>query len=531
MTINISRYLLILILFFTISSNGIAAKTPDSTKYNKIIQNSLNLTQEEINWLKNHSTISLAYDGHFPPYSFLNDKNEFEGFAIDVFYLISQRLGVTFKLHPDTTWKELYNAARDRDVDVVATMVKRPEREAWFNFTDPYVFKSLAVIAREDEERIQQRDDLSGKKVALVTGYQYVESILKEFPSITPHYVDTMLDGLNAVSTGKADAAITYLGGGHFLRTKYLLNNLKFVAIYDRKSSLESIAVRKDWPLLSSILNKALKSIPQSQMHELLAKWLPVDFIESQVKIDLTEKEKEWIRQHPTIHLGIDPEFAPFEYMDNGKYSGIASDYIKLLNQRLGLNMQVVKGLSWEQAVNKARNKEVDVLPIVGMTEERKQFLNYSKSYIDFHRVLITRTDTPFITGLDDVRDLRIAVQSNTSHEGYLREHTNIKPIGYDTLSKSLMALSGGEVDAFVANVASATYWIRKLNLTNLKIAAPVSQDLQSLHFAVRNDWPELNNMLQKGLDSISDRQRRKISEKWLLLEYDPVTEIGRAHV
>ena len=41
------------------------------------------------------------------------------------------------------------------------------------------------------------------------------------------------------------------------------------------------------------------------------------------------------------------------------------------------------------------------------------------------------------------------------------------------------------------------------MNLTNLKVAAPISEEVQSLHFAVRKDWPELVAILQKGLEKL----------------------------
>jgi diguanylate cyclase (GGDEF)-like protein len=44
---------------------------------------------------------------------------------------------------------------------------------------------------------------------------------------------------------------------------------------------------------------------------------------------------------------------------------------------------------------------------------------------------------------------------------------------------------------------------------------------VQNLHFAVRKDWPELTSIIQKGLDSISPRQRKIISEKWLSLKFE----------
>jgi len=44
-------------------------------------------------------------------------------------------------------------------------MVRQPERETWFNFTDPYIFKSMLIITRVDDDRISTRSDIRQKKV------------------------------------------------------------------------------------------------------------------------------------------------------------------------------------------------------------------------------------------------------------------------------------------------------------------------------------------------------------------------------
>ncbi len=485
----------------------------------------LNLTRQERAWLASHPTLRLAFDGNFPPYSFTNDTGELEGIAIDVFQRLERVLGIEFQPYPQTTWTDIYQAGQRKDTDIIATMVEREERREWFSFTAPYVTKSLVVVTRADEQQITHRDELHGKKVALVKDYQYVRRLLDRYPTVEPLYVDNILDGLQAVATGQADATVTYLGAGHYYRTKHLLTNLKFAAIYDRDGSAESIAVRSDWPELAAILNKALATISEQEMLAMKAPWLPSDYQDILVDIELSQAEIDWLKAHPTIRVGVDPEFAPFEFIDNGSYSGMASDYLRLLNQRLNINLEVVKGLSWDEVIEKAQRGEIDVLPAVGKTQARQEYLDYTEPYLQFHRVIVTRDDAPFIANLSDLKRLKVGVQINSSHHGFLLENTQLSPQTHATLEEALLALSGGQTDALVGNVASATYWIRKLNLSNLKIAAPVSQDVQNLHFAVRKDWPELTSILQKGLNSISENQRQQISEKWLSIDYQPVID------
>lgn len=233
----------------------------------------LSLTDSEKAWLADHKTIRVGFDAYYPPYSFLNENGDFEGLAVDVIQLLAHRIGVTIEVSPTALWKDLVDAARRHEVDVVATMGRQPDREQWFLFTRPYIFKSLVIMTRKETTGIHRPEDLAGKQVAVVKGYQYVQPFLKQYPTIQPCYVDTMLDGLNAVSVGQADAAITYVGAGHYLKTRHQLANLKFAAVIERDRFTESMAVRKDWPELAAILDKALASISAEEMAELNRRW------------------------------------------------------------------------------------------------------------------------------------------------------------------------------------------------------------------------------------------------------------------
>ena len=244
--------------------------------------------------------------------------------------------------------------------------------------------------------------------------------------------------------------------------------------------------------------------------------------IKEPVKISLTAAENSWIKTHPVIHLGVDPQFAPFEFIDkNGQYKGMAADYIKLLNERLGIQMQIVPGLGWAEVVEKAKSREVDVLPCVGLTEERKKYLLYTNSYIAFPRVIITRTDAPFVGGIEDILDKKVSIQKNSSHHGYVKSNTTIKPVLYQTSEEALIAVSQGKADANIGNMAATAYLIQKNNLSNLKIAAPVSGKMNSLYFAVRDDWPELVSIINKGLASLTIEEENTIRKKWTTVRFE----------
>jgi ABC-type amino acid transport substrate-binding protein/signal transduction histidine kinase/ActR/RegA family two-component response regulator len=492
------------------------------------------LTPEEKSWLKAHPRVRIGVDPDYAPYSFIARDGSYQGMAMDFVALVGRQLDLEMEVVPGLKRVRILDRARDGSLDVVVTTVKTGDRKDYLQFSKIYLPTPLVIMAREKNQTIDGPEDMAGHKVALVKGSAVAERAMAEHPSIVPHMVDTPQDGLMAVSVGEADLYVGVLGINDFLSRKYGISNLKVVSRYDMLLWGQRFGVRKGWPELVSILDKTIDAIPEKKKISLFNRWISAKCALDgaaalQQRNCLTEQETNWIRDHGTIRLGIDPEFAPFEfYSKDGGYGGIASDYVKILTCRLGLKVQVVPDLTWKEALTAVRQRKLDLLPCVAVTEERKPYLHFSDPYLNFHRVIINRTDSPFFTGLKDTAGLKVAVQADTSHAGYLKDHTAIQPALYLTLQEALRAVSGGEADVFVGNIASATYWIRRLHLTNLKVAAPVSHDYQKLHFAARKDWPELVPIINKGLASITLHKENKIHKHWIDVEYDPGIDPAR---
>lgn len=243
--------------------------------------------------------------------------------------------------------------------------------------------------------------------------------------------------------------------------------------------------------------------------------------------LQLSNTEKAWLNAHPSIQLGIDPDWPPFEYFDvNQQYSGMAADYIQLIAAKLNIKMEPVRGLSWSGVLTEAQHKRLDVLPAATATPQREQYLNFTAPYLDFPMVIITRDDAPFIASLNVLRDYRVAVVKNyVSHELLESNHPDLTLVPSITIKESLEALSSGGVDAFVGNLASVSHAIKQLGLTNLKVAAHTPYSFK-LSMGVRNDWPELASILDKALASITQEEKARIHSKWVGVEFKQGVEL-----
>ncbi len=83
-----------------------------------------------------------------------------------------------------------------------------------------------------------------------------------------------------------------------------------------------------------------------------------------------TPEERKWLIAHRSLRVGVAPAWAPFEFFDDEKkHAGITSDYVRILNEQLNLEMAAVYGLTWDAILNRARSGDIDVITAIMNTE------------------------------------------------------------------------------------------------------------------------------------------------------------------
>lgn len=90
-----------------------------------------------------------------------------------------------------------------------------------------------------------------------------------------------------------------------------------------------------------------------------------------------------------------------------------------------------------------------------------------------------------------------------------------------DSDLECIKAVSLGQADAYVGNLTVATHLITAHGLSNVRIAAPSPFEDHVLSYGIRNDWPELNGMIDKGLASLTLEEKVAIRGKYLSVRYE----------
>jgi len=481
------------------------------------------LTPEEKAWLKFHQVIPLLGDAGWPPIGFADPTGRYKGVAADYINLIGRRLGVRFEVISDYTWNQMTDLLKAGKANGITCIVKGEEREQWLSFSTPYFVCPYVIVTKKQTLTISGIENLSGKTLAIEEGYFLQSRLKRQYPKIILKPVKNTVNALENVANGTAHAYV-----GNLMVIKYLLNKkgidtLKIAAPAPWPESRLCLGIRKDWPLLVSSINKAIENISQESHRLINQHWMEdLKNADQETLLLLSHNEKKWLKAHQAVRLGIDPAWPPFEfYTKEHGYSGLASEYIKKIEKRLNIAMQPQTGLTWQQALDKGRQKEIDLFPCITPSPKRAQFLNFTKPYLSFPMVIAAGTNFPFISGLEDLEGKTIAVVAGyVSQEILQKDFRNLKLSPVDSVTEGLERISQDTADVFVGNLASITYCTRQTGLTNIKISAVTPYKFE-LAMGGRKDWPQLVSILDKVIANMPQSEKNKIRDDWVRMQFE----------
>ncbi|MBP0047520.1 response regulator [Marinobacterium sp. AK62] len=242
----------------------------------------------------------------------------------------------------------------------------------------------------------------------------------------------------------------------------------------------------------------------------------------------LTEDEQAWLEQHPVIRIGVDPDWRPFEFVDpRAGYQGIIADYVGLLSERLGVQFEPQQAATWSEVLAKYDRGEIDLIPGLSSTFERRKRFLFTQPYMNIPTVVITRRETQVLPSLLAFQSLKLGAVEGYAVTDWLSEnYPDVSPVLVRSISQGLRQVSDGELDGMLVNRFSALERADALGITNLKINSTTSFTY-SLSLGVRQDWPELVRILDKALASIEPSTKDAIRNDWIGVRLDLTAGLG----
>ncbi len=282
-----------------------------------------------------------------PPKTFIDEQGDPTGIWVDIMDYIGEQEGWEIK-YISGVWSDNLARLESNEIDILGDIAFSQERNLIYDYNKEAVLTNWATLYTKLDSNIESIIDLNGKKVAVLEndihyiGQEGIKNVAQQF-GVTPEYIEvsTYEEVFFMLDKKEADAGIVNWMFGDASRGKYNVRKtsqninpieLKFALTKDNEINQKVIKRIDFW------INK-MKENAQSIYFESINKHILNIKKTPSIILEFTPQEQAWLREHPNIKIGVDPSFAPYEFIDkDGEYRGIAADHLKLINERLGIS-------------------------------------------------------------------------------------------------------------------------------------------------------------------------------------------------
>jgi diguanylate cyclase (GGDEF)-like protein len=243
--------------------------------------------------------------------------------------------------------------------------------------------------------------------------------------------------------------------------------------------------------------------------------------------VDLTPEERDYLQQLGTIKVCVDPDWQPFEVInEKGEYKGIGADILAVVTQRLGTSVETVNTSSWEESIEASKEGRCHMISFLNQTPERDEWLLFTNITLSDVNVFITREEHLFISDPSTLRNESIVFPKGTAMEERVRQDfPNLKIMTVESEAEAFNLVSTKKADMTMRSLIVAAYTIKKEGYFNLKIAGQLPEYKNDLRMGVIKSEPRLRDILNKGINTLTNEEKEGIINKHILITAHPVTD------
>jgi len=501
------RYLIYFFLFF-----NILMANESTLQFQK-----KHFSPEQIEFIKNHPIIKVSNEYNWAPYDY-HENGIAKGYSIDYLKLLAKKMGVIFEFKVDK-WSALVDKIKNKEIDLIHPLAINEKRKEFLHFTDVLFNNDFSIVTNDNNKNIQNLSDLDGKTLSVAKGWNTTRILKENFPNIIFKEYDSPLAKLKAVAFGEADATIDAYLTINYLKQKHLLNNLKIVGqakLSGYKTQLY-IGVRKDWGILAEILNITMENLTSEERITLNKNWIGI----TNKNINFTQNELEFLESKKTISMCIDPDWYPYERIQNNKHIGMSFDYFEIFKKLIPIPIKLIQTKTWSQTLQYARDGRCDIISLAAQTNKRSEYLDFTNPYLSLPLVIATTTNKPFISSINDVLEYKLGVEKDYFYSDLLKEkYPNIKLVEVASINEGIEKVSSGEIYGFIDSLTVIGHMLQTEYFGNLKIAGKIEEKF-TIGIATTKNAPLLNSIFNKAIDNLTLVDHQVILNKWVSVQYE----------
>lgn len=232
-------------------------------------------------------------------------------------------------------------------------------------------------------------------------------------------------------------------------------------------------------------------------------------------------KEDSYLREKKKINLCIDPDWMPFEKLENSKHVGMSADYIDIFEKIIKIPIELVPTKSWDETLTYLKERKCDISSFMVSTPNRMEFLTFTDPYLTLPLVIVTNIEELFISKIDEVKNRKVGIVKGAAYYEILKKrYPQLNLVEVPSIKDGLEMVKNSELYGFIDTLATTGYYIQKEYIGQLKIAGKLNENWR-YGIGVRDDEPILKDIFNKAISTISQTKHQEIFNKWISVIYE----------
>jgi polar amino acid transport system substrate-binding protein len=199
------------------------------------------------------------------------------------------------------------------------------------------------------------------------------------------------------------------------------------------------------------------------------------------------------------LYVGTNAEFAPYEYLENGKMVGFDIELMDAIGEELGYEI-VWSNMSFDGLLPALQMKKIDAV-IAGMsqTPERQKAVTFSMPYLlfssDEHYVIVNEESS--YVKKEELNGKKIGVQIGTMQEEFAKDLGGLPQL-YNSWTGALMDLQQNKIDAVIIADVSGEEYLKTMK--GIKKIDVVKENFPGASIALRKGETELAEQINQAI-------------------------------
>jgi polar amino acid transport system substrate-binding protein len=221
------------------------------------------------------------------------------------------------------------------------------------------------------------------------------------------------------------------------------------------------------------------------------------------------------------ITVGTDATYPPFEMVDENKnVIGFDPDLVTAICERANCKAKFIT-TGWDGIFVALAQGQFDAVASgVTITEERQKTIDFSEPYLRYGQVVLVRSGESAITGVDDLSDKKVGVQTGTTNDETASGMQKDGKVGeirrYENFALAVKALMNRDIDAVIIDSYAADGFINLSPDQIKKVGEPFTSE--ALGVALKKGDAALKAAFDAALTQMkNDGTLEALYRKWFV--------------